>query len=251
MILYKYMSASTLKATVENSTLRFTIPSFFNDPFDCALSSEKGSKEETLKNLTNVLLTHFHRNRSGALCLTRNQFNLLMWAHYADNHQGAVIGIDTEIAELECESQNIITAKSGSVIYTSIRPSSCGAELPQTFDSKSDRATLEKMFLHKSIHWAYEEEVRVVRVIHPDFNETTVIHKDMAHLDVKVPKDAIKEIYLGSRFNKTPENLEIAQYIADNFDLIKFAQCYLNPAKWSINARAISKFDIQHGFFFL
>jgi hypothetical protein len=251
MILYKYMSASTLKATITNSTLRFTIPSFFNDPFDCALSSERGLKEDTVKNLTNVLLTHIHRNKSGALCLTRNQFNLLMWAHYADNHKGAVVGIDTGIAGLECESQNIITAKSGSVIYTSIRPSSGELALPHTFDSKSDRLTLEKMFLHKSIHWAYEEEVRVVRVIHPDFDETTVIHKDMAHLDVKIPKEAIKEIYLGSRFNKISENVETAQYIADNFAHIKFAKCYLNPEKWSINARAISKFEIQNGFYFL
>lgn len=250
MILYKYLSASALKATITNSTLRFTIPSFFNDPFDCALSSHIGLLENTLDNLTNTLRTHFHRNSSGALCLTRNQFNLLMWAHYADNHQGAVIGIDTEIAGLECGSQNIITAKAGSVIYTSIRPSSNGSELPLTLDSKSDRTTLEKMFLHKSIHWAYEEEVRVVRNIYPDFDETTVIHKDMAHLDVKVPQEAIKEIYLGSRFNNSPANLEIAQHIADNFEHIKFAKCYLHHAKWSINARAITKADRQFGLFF-
>jgi hypothetical protein len=247
MILYKYVSQLGLKAIIDNLTIRFTVPSFFNDPFDCALSS--GSTPET-SNLENVLLSLHHRNRSGALCLTRNKFNLLMWAHYAENHKGAVIGFDTDIAELDCESKNIITAKAGSVIYTSIRPSSYGSELPFEFNSKSDRSVLEKIFLHKSIHWAYEEEVRIVRVLHPELDEMTVIHNGMAHRDFTIPKNAIREIYLGTRFCKSQENNALIHKICDEFTNIRFAKCYLDDREWKMKAIAISKSHIDHNLFF-
>jgi len=242
------MKASTLRSMIDNLTLRFTIPSFFNDPFDCA-SSISSSDESQSNNLTNYLRANAHRNKTGALCLTRNPFNLLMWAHYAEEHQGAVVGIDTKISGLECESENIINAKNGSVIYTSVRPQA--SELPLSFDQISDRTALETMFLHKSMHWAYEEEVRVLKVINPDYDELTVVHKGMSFSDFVIPKDSIKEIYLGSRFKQNLESRELANDILTRLPDIKFASCYLSKNKWEIHAKAISKSMAELGLYFL
>jgi len=248
LILYKYLTATALNASINNLTLRFTIPSFFNDPFDCASSTTPTQKNHS-ENLTNYLRAHFHRNKTGALCLTRNPFNLLMWAHYASDHQGAVIGIDTEISGLECENKNIISAKNGSIIYTSVRPQAF--DIPLDFTSKSDRANLEAMFLHKSIHWAYEEEVRVLKIINSDFDEFTVVHKEMSFSDFEIPKEAIREIYLGARFQPTDMNKTLVNDILSDFTDIKFAKCHLSNNKWEIHAKAISKMRGELGFYFL
>ncbi|MDN4511444.1 hypothetical protein D3C76_752990 [compost metagenome] len=250
MILYKYMSAEGLSATISGLTVRFTAPYFFNDPFDCAISNYRTEEKHDFVNLNNSLRIMQNRYRLGALCLTRAPFNLLMWAHYADNHKGAVVGIDTSRAGLECNESNIITAQSGSVIYTSVRPSTAGIELPSEVNSTSDRSTLEKMFLQKSIHWAYEEEVRILRVIHKEYDEFTIFDNSMAHRDVTIPKEAIKEIYLGSRFEATATNKELVRTISEEFQLERFAKCYLDNVKWDIKAKAITKSLAALGIYF-
>jgi hypothetical protein len=247
MILYKYMGISGLKAILKKNTLRFTNPLNFNDPFDCAMSS-LGS--ETLNDdtaLSNSIRMHSHRSKSGILCLTRNQFNLLMWAHYADNHRGAVVGIDTEIAELNCEIKNIITAKSGSVIYSSIRPTSQGLSLPETVDSKSDRTTLEKMYLHKSIHWAYEEEVRIVRPINPEYDPLSLVDT-LPYQDMSIPKDAIKQIYLGSRYTSSLDQEISLQDILTKYPKTTFGKCYLDNTTWNIKSISVKKMLGPSGF---
>ncbi|MEJ5903768.1 DUF2971 domain-containing protein [Pseudomonas kermanshahensis] len=250
MILYKYMSSRALSATISGLTVRFTAPYFFNDPFDCAISNYRSEEKHDFVNLNNSLRIMYNRHRLGALCLTRAPFNLLMWAHYGENHKGAVVGIDTTCAGLDCSESNIITAQSGSVIYTSVRPSTAGVELPQEVNSTSDRATLEKMFLHKSIHWAYEEEVRILRIINQEYDEFTIFNNSMAHRDVKIPKEAIKEIYLGSRFEPTDDNKKIVKTISNDFQLDKFARCYLDQVKWDIRAKAITKSLAELGIYF-
>lgn len=45
-----------------------------------------------------------------------------MWAHYADSHNGVVIGIDVNKAGLNDADKFIITADWGSVTYLSEEP---------------------------------------------------------------------------------------------------------------------------------
>lgn len=246
MILYKYMSAKALKSALTKKTLRFSNPNFFNDPYDCALSTSDEQHPTDKSFITNIL-SRTHRDRSGVLCLTRNQFNLLMWAHYGENHEGAVIGIDTTEAGLDCEQQNIIPAKSGSVIYTSVRPTPTDMQLEVNMSANSDRGTLEKLFLHKSIHWAYEEEVRVVKCINPEHNSAMILDKNTAFLDLEIPTHAFKSVYLGARVKNTPENNEFASYVLQTFPSITFAKCRLDPKTWNIRASAITKKMVDTG----
>lgn len=244
------MSHIALAAVFKNSTVRFTTPEFFNDPFDCAISGGSGANKEDDAGFSNILTARHYRKSIGVLCLTRNPLNLLMWAHYADNHTGAVIGIDTEIAGLECDTGNMIPARSGSVVYTSIRPSSFGSELPYEFARPKDNAILEKIFLHKSVHWAYEEEVRVAREIYPQITENRVSHKDDSYKDFAIPQEAFKEVYLGARFRTCPENEATIQLIRRTCKDAIISKCHLSPTEWKVEGKPIDNSSDFLGFFF-
>lgn len=181
----------------KNKTLRFTKPTNFNDPFDCAAST--GEVERKFLDIHECGTTSADkqfriRNAMGILCLTRNPLNPLMWAHYGESHTGCVIGIDTNEAGLECLTANIIPAERGNLIYTSVRPSLQGLRVPEHNDisSEHEQNILSKIFLHKSIHWAYEEEIRVVRRIE--------YAPQKKFQDFEIPATAIKEIYFGARY---------------------------------------------------
>lgn len=235
MILYKYMTSEGLQGCLEHGTLRFTRPATFNDPFDCLGSVTSPSviisDEDFFKsNHTKLMMLRYSM---GVLSLTRNPLNLLMWAHYAKNHTGAVIGIDTELAGLEDPDENTITCTNGSVVYTSLRPNLDNEDIyfPSNIPSKPDTSLLEKIFLHKSIHWFYEEEVRAVRTMTNDnIND---------HQDFKFQLNSIKEIYLGARFYhnykkpkaSTPELDALIEMDCEVFD------CRLDPIKWEITAQ--------------
>ncbi|WJN61378.1 hypothetical protein OH686_21770 [Pseudomonas sp. SO81] len=154
-----------------------------------------------------------------------------MWAHYAMNHTGGVIGIDTELAGLEDQEENIVTCGNGSIIYTSIRPNLDEVELyyPSGFPSKRDKATIEKIFLHKSIHWSYEEEVRAVRQMTNDALSD--------YQDFEFPISSIKEIYFGARFSQNylhGKNIDLQALFNLDFSLF---YCELDQNKWEVSPR--------------
>lgn len=197
MLVYKYMSLQGLDACLNQRTIRFTKPVNFNDPFDCAAAAEeeieKGLNIRTAGS-TNADKLFTIRNAIGILSLTRNPLNPLMWAHYGENHRGGVIAIDTEEAGLECTEANIISASAGNVIYTTVRPSVEDDHLPHhgEITAQHDRLMLEKLFLYKSLHWSYEEEIRVARRV--DYTP------QVPHQDFEIPSTAIKAVYLGAKY---------------------------------------------------
>lgn len=173
-ILYKYYSYAGGKAALKSQNLGFRNPEFFNDPFELtALSNSVGpiSKQETLKRRIDQL-----KDQVAILCLTRSALNPLMWAHYADQHQGFVIGYDTSGPFLNSPEYNLITVDSGDVLYTNtktpfaLNPESMEAlngvyQHAMGFEVAADRALARRLFLTKHASWVYEEEVRVVKKV--------------------------------------------------------------------------------------
>jgi hypothetical protein len=122
MILYKYVSFEVGSKILECSSVRFTQAKFFNDPFDLPTYPEsKGDNpvEGIFAKLHTMAKQFIWADNTGILALTRTPTNPLMWAHYADNHRGLVIGIDAEAAGFAEEKNNLIPAQYGSVIYVS------------------------------------------------------------------------------------------------------------------------------------
>jgi hypothetical protein len=62
---------------------------YFNDPFDCNIELINFEKIVKSKKERNVEYAIRNRFRSiGVCCFTRNVNSILMWSHYASNHQG-------------------------------------------------------------------------------------------------------------------------------------------------------------------
>lgn len=123
----------------------------------------------------------------GVLSLSRTNESLLMWAHYGDSHRGYVIGLDDSHQFFREKNGLGKTTKPHNVIYTSRRvPIVAGSE-----------EFYEQLLCHKSLEWAYEQEVRIFRTFGlgpADFEKNT---HDQIHL-FSLPRDCIKEVYIGA-----------------------------------------------------
>ncbi|WP_410499412.1 DUF2971 domain-containing protein [Chitinibacter sp. S2-10] len=254
MILYKYVDLEAALLIIQNATVKFTKISDLNDPFEVSslfyesLDREYGATENHFRKLK-ISMSY------GVLSLSRAALNPLMWAHYArgkkqpskkgiridqnnEAHGGMVIGFDTIDAELDCELSNLIPAKFGSIIYTSTKPTEPfhHSEHDGLFEGMSYRyeldlqETLQRVFLYKSQHWAYEEEVRVVR---------NILKGDEVQ---RVNRSSIKEIYIGAGHFYDKEYLsQLQSIIESNLPDCKIFVCHMKEKSWGIKAVNIER----------
>jgi len=176
--IYKYTDIKSLKLILENSTLKFSKPSEFNDPFDCNLTIDTNNSKEEIdtyismirisKNLNEKQVAELGRkyfdpdelfaitNKSigeatesfGVTCFSKTHDNLVMWAHYADKHKGVCLKFDI-LADAEFFMTPFpVIYKKEYPIYNYIR----------------NRDGLGKFLLEtKSVDWKYENEIRVMK----------------------------------------------------------------------------------------
>ena len=90
---------------------------------------------------------------SGILSLSRDASNLLLWAHYADDHKGVCI-------EFERNEYNLLgnDGATKQVIYTKSYPSFSKVD----FTKNEVFNVVQKILWTKSVDWSYEEEWRVI-----------------------------------------------------------------------------------------
>ncbi|EJG1695046.1 DUF2971 domain-containing protein [Vibrio parahaemolyticus] len=193
-VLYKYRTIEQLEMILDNHSFWFASPNTFNDPFDCSLSEvdsyELGDarthflsigieerhvsksiemfQKDPLK-LQELVTTIKDKtiNNKGILSLSACHDDILMWSHYADYHQGAVIGLEVR-KDLEFFLMPIkIDYRDTYEVLNYLKD-------PQ-------KATIDTLKV-KSSEWRYENEIR--------------IYKDGSGLRAVNPK-AIKEIRFG------------------------------------------------------
>lgn len=131
----------------------------------------------------------------GVLSLSRANNNLLMWAHYADSHRGFVIAVDEGHPFFHEPNSAGIFTKPHDVVYSSMRPT----------NNPGDTQGYLKLACHKSIDWAYEEEVRVFKNFEPVGPGHPPHAQDKVHL-FQLPADCIKQVFIGA--NATPKDRE-------------------------------------------
>ncbi|MDD1859799.1 DUF2971 domain-containing protein [Klebsiella pneumoniae] len=222
LILYKYLSQNVAAKVIKNPTMRFTPIGELNDPFEATSSfyENEGGERPSL-----VSLSYCY----GALSLSRNPLNPVMWSHYAigrkykfqkgyvvdrnnKSHAGVVIGIDAESAELNSDYNNVLPAKYGSVIYTCIKPVNSYTYSANTEISEGELKSfninlfeaLQRIFLMKAESWSYENEVRVIR---------NVLRGDIH----PIPRKSIKEVYIGYRNSQSIKYLIIARRLIKKY----------------------------------
>ena len=135
---------------------------------------------------------HFEK-MVGILSLTEKPDNLLMWAHYADSHQGLVIEVDpTHGFFNRRRSENDEFLQLRQVLYRNERP---------TLNPSEDSSF--ETFLTKGRDWEYEQEWRMLV---PLSEATEVIR--IPSIDVHLfafPKSVIKSVIVGARASQETE----------------------------------------------
>ena len=191
--IYKYLlfDERSLQIITEG-TIKFTSPSNFNDPFDCAPDFEKSNiaeylntypdslkkMEESLKLSSAQLIKekpamirrlemaiekgvfgqYAVSDKVGICSLTRDPLNLLMWAHYAQHHHLLVefdIPVRVETYKGKPTTDQLLEwLVPQRVEYHSSKP------VANLLDDKDTMTT--KQFLIKGEDWSYEQEERVI-----------------------------------------------------------------------------------------
>lgn len=245
MILYKYVSFEAGLKILEKCALGFSHLEDFNDPFEAtALGLTEGSISQAVR--FGVCRNRLSR-KYAVLSLTRAPLNPLMWSHYGDCYKGMVIGIDTVKAGFENDEQYIIPAHRGEIIYVNTAPKATNnindEDLMAIGDSsvmswKKHERFLKHAFLYKSVCWAYEEEVRIVKNIssanftyHYSSKKEEIIDGlvwNRLQLETRpiylrdIPEEAFMEIYIGENCyrdqmrkqkNKAQQDVELSDPI--------------------------------------
>lgn len=192
-VVYKYTNVDTAKIILEKKTLRFSISSSFNDPFELSedyidfavsrndlfdflmklllehhpdisrLEAFSTVRSQNLKEIIDNYKTLFLETKESTLifCASKSQYKNLMWSHYASMHTGVCIGLKpTPFKQWE----------GGKVSLISLPVSYTEKIIPANYFSMQAEDTpigLIKWLCSKSKDWSYEEEVRYI-IIDPD-----------------------------------------------------------------------------------
>lgn len=182
---YKYVPyGDGAKAIISNATMKFTNPKDFNDPFDCFPSYEVGDFDELIKSnqeafkraardlklsparrlqekskmaarlrtaLNNGSWQNDLRSNLGICSMTTKACNLLMWAHYSNNHKGVVF-----------EFHNVIP-KNPELLEYYLSAFHVDYQLDKPIPNLSE-ANYVNDLLTKGIDWKYEDEIRCLNL---------------------------------------------------------------------------------------
>lgn len=177
--LYRYVPFDDrLKSIIVESKIHFASPIQYNDPFDCSISLfAEGTEQEKRDNFNRLIKNYsppgqiisgeemLEREKSidlkqmfkegqqklkekiGVLSLSAKNDNILMWAHYANQHNGVCL-------EFSLKTDDPFFVESLPVEYS--------ADYPRINYYRSTPDKLIKTLLVKFEDWKYEEEWRLI-----------------------------------------------------------------------------------------
>ncbi|MCF5725844.1 DUF2971 domain-containing protein [Aeromonas veronii] len=177
--LYKYYSG--LKPNYFNQpTLKLTSAFNLNDPFEVTLAEElltlieeKNKDDESFEQFKRVLGTGDLKagynklmRMCGIVSLSETQHNLLMWAHYADQHRGMCIGYDSGFLEkrnFERSYKKLPLIKTPIKIdYDTKKNDFQNYNFDTTNSDLMLKSILVKQLTTKGDDWIYEKEHRLI-----------------------------------------------------------------------------------------
>lgn len=226
-MLYKYHSPDR-KKVFEDRKIRFSQFGTLNDPYESSVLIDDGSYSEgeigeefesirqdvsqikgkemrpysdgavnSVKAMCSPagkseMATKFFETKIGILSLSRNHRNLLMWAHYGNDHKGYVIAFDETHEFFHTSHDESIVPAAWDVRYAANKRVFSKMDLPE-------------IYCEKSIDWAYEEEVRVFKALDEgyEFKIKEQTSDGYSIVLFEVPKEAFKSIYLGAKYDES------------------------------------------------
>jgi hypothetical protein len=165
----------------------------------------QATTQETLFNIREETFS-----KIGVCCFSKNNTNLLMWAHYADSHQGVCLEFDPKYEPF---------SKSFNVQY--------GLEIPEVnsdllYEKEDITESIQKLLSFKSLDWKHEEEIRI---FHQESNRSYFY-----------PAHSLKAIYFGLKTNPTDIEMICSIVKSKNQD-VKFYQMIKLEKTFGIEAK--------------
>jgi hypothetical protein len=160
----------------------------------------------------------------GILALSMTPDNLLLWAHYADDHRGLAVEIDPGDPQFDRHAGDARNfERAHPVTYSAERPL-----IPET-----DEILFDNFFV-KSPEWSYEQEYRIVRKFESAV-ETIGTPPFAIHL-YELPPTAVRKVIFGARVTVPQRQTLMSETRADPaFAHVHFAQAAPDPAQFKLN----------------
>ncbi len=179
-LLFKY--SPIIKTFFNKPTIKLSVPTFLNDPFENIpsedikdISSEITRSAYGGRNLPKHVYDSMYSDvvselvsKVGIVSLTETPRNLLMWAHYANNHHGMVVGFTPDIfshLKITSRDRNVtlpVIDKPVKIKYDNTRfdEDSINRGSLQIHERRRDLIT--SVLTRKSDDWIYEKEHRAI-----------------------------------------------------------------------------------------
>jgi Protein of unknown function (DUF2971) len=225
-LIFKYFSESNLTHAfmrAGHAGIKCSLPQEYNDPYELFLGIDLDQGPELLANYSEVVQEIPSQLTT---CFSKSPVVAPMWAHYADNHRGFVIGLD--VAVLQDTFQDLLVRE---ISYREL-PSEDLIRFAKmvTYRKKPRDAMLLRdavrfhAYFSKYMEWSYEQEVRTVNL------EDYVVDVG-AHKIFYVPKQCIVAVVAGANStDKTKTALiEAATELGADFYREKIGRSFPTP----------------------
>lgn len=184
---------------------------------DASTAAEKF--KEIFDELNKNINEKFYYDR--IFCLSEKNDNLLMWAHYSDNHKGAVI-------KLKCLTGDYALQAAQKVNYSYDMPKLTVEEITKdhfSYEPFVINKIIKEMLLTKSIDWEHENEWRVI-LLKLDPN---------AEFDLRgISAEEIEAIYLGCKMSDENKR-KIITIIKEKLQHVKVYKAMKNDFQFKID----------------
>jgi len=177
MRVYYFTSKRYGLENLEWRRLKISYFSSVNDPFEL-LGIEMRDKE--VRKAVNSEKSKISK-RNGLLCFSKDKYNPVQWAHYAENHKGICLGLDIPDSKLR------------KVKYVAERLAR---------ETLNDPDRNEKLLTTKFNHWSYEQEHRLLLEL-KDYSSDSEGFRFKgfdSHLE-------LKEVYIGCKSDLSFEDI--------------------------------------------
>ena len=161
----------------------------------------------------------------GVLSLSATNDNVLMWAHYTNQHTGFVIGFDTtQDAWVESGRLNGPPGEAFEIVYSATSPAPVSI-----IDT-----TPEHIWYTKSSEWKYEQEWRLTRWI-PKAPKTATGQDGESVPLFPFPPEALSQIIFGYHASDVLQGEILEVITRPPYKGVTWAQAELDPDEFKLN----------------
>lgn len=193
-LIFKYFSESRLHDAFTRDGhvgIKCSLPQDYNDPYELFLGIDLDQGSELLATYSEVMQEIPSQLTS---CFSKSPVVAPMWAHYADNHRGFVVGFDVALLqkafpELLVRDVSYLERPS----ETLVRFAQMAAYRKKPRDAMHLRdAVRYHSYFSKYLEWSYEQEVRAV-------NFEGYVEDVAGHKILYVPESCVAAVVAGAK----------------------------------------------------